>query len=180
MYFILDGRVRLVTRAYGSERTVATLGKGEFFGELSVLTGQHRSNTAVTLTDCQLLPFDRPGLETLIRVNPTTAHQMILTLAVRLQSERREVELLRTTDPAARLAIVLADLATERGTRRGAVTSMEATTDELMDLSGLARLSVEQAIDQLTKGKLMRKHGALITIPGAEALRLYAANCQAE
>ena len=180
MYFILEGRVRLLTRAHGSERTVAMLGKGEFFGELSVLTGQHRSNTAVTLTDCRLLLFDRQGLETLIHKNPTTAHQMILTLAARLQSARREVELLRTTDPAARLAIILADLATERGTSRGAVTSMEATTDELVNLSGLARSSVEQAIGQLTKGKLMRKHGALITVPGAEALRSFAATCQAE
>jgi hypothetical protein len=64
-----------VCRAYvrgpqGRNVEVRQLREGDFFGEISVLTGQLRSATITTVTPCELLELDRPSLDAIIRAHP--------------------------------------------------------------------------------------------------------------
>ncbi|PCE33725.1 cyclic nucleotide-binding domain-containing protein [Burkholderia ubonensis] len=54
IYLIADGKVELSTRCDEKKVVVATLGRGEFFGESALLAAEPRGNTAKALSFCQL------------------------------------------------------------------------------------------------------------------------------
>ncbi len=59
MFIIQSGRVKISKRIRGVEKTLATLEKGEFFGEMAILNDKPRSASAETLDDCDMLVIDR-------------------------------------------------------------------------------------------------------------------------
>jgi hypothetical protein len=64
MYILTTGRVKaFVKDREGHYRLVKELGEGDFFGEVSVLTGRPRTATITAAADCEVLELDRPTLE---------------------------------------------------------------------------------------------------------------------
>jgi len=59
MFVVATGRIRLTIGKGGHETEVNTLGPGEFFGELSLLSGEPRSATATAMEDSTLLAIGR-------------------------------------------------------------------------------------------------------------------------
>lgn len=59
MFVVASGRIRLTIGKGGHETEVNTLGPGEFFGELSLLSGEPRSATATAVEDSALLAIGR-------------------------------------------------------------------------------------------------------------------------
>lgn len=84
LYVIKAGRVALLLEAEGA-RPLATLGEGDFFGEMSLLTGQHRTASAVAATDCELLVIDRRHLAPLLEAHPEFMRLISQTIATRRQ-----------------------------------------------------------------------------------------------
>ncbi|SIT41210.1 cAMP-binding protein [Paraburkholderia piptadeniae] len=75
MYVIADGKVEISTQCEDKKVIVATLGKGEFFGEAALLPAEPRGNTAKALTFCQLTVVNaRVVEEELERVSPLLRH----------------------------------------------------------------------------------------------------------
>lgn len=54
VYLIADGRIELSTRCEEKKVIVATLSRGDFFGESALLASEPRGHTAKALTFCQL------------------------------------------------------------------------------------------------------------------------------
>lgn len=70
IYVILNGRVRVFTRDYkGDEEELAILEKGQFFGEMSFLTGKSRSAYVSALDTGMLMELSFTGMRKLIRGN---------------------------------------------------------------------------------------------------------------
>lgn len=71
LYLIAAGTVRVATRGNsGEEIPLATLGQGEFFGEVSLLTGRPRTATVTADTPVELLRLDRATIEGLRARHP--------------------------------------------------------------------------------------------------------------
>ena len=95
MYVIERGKVRICVQATdGHELTLAELGRGDFFGEMALLSdGQRRSANAVVAEEARLAVLSREHfLSFIMRGNPNVALEMLSALANRL---RRTDELLR-------------------------------------------------------------------------------------
>jgi CRP-like cAMP-binding protein len=70
IYVILSGRVRVFTRDYeGNEEELAILEKGQFFGEMSFLTGKSRSAYMSALDTSMLMELSFTSMRKLIRGN---------------------------------------------------------------------------------------------------------------
>ena len=70
IYVILSGRVRVFTRDYeGNEEELAILVKGQFFGEMSLLTGKSRSAYVSALDTSMLMELSFTSMRKLIRGN---------------------------------------------------------------------------------------------------------------
>jgi Cyclic nucleotide-binding domain len=72
MYLIVSGEVKVFTRAAGQSSTVylAKLGEGDFFGEVSVLTGKPRTATITAAQRTELLRLDKEKLDNALATYP--------------------------------------------------------------------------------------------------------------
>ena len=88
MYIVLDGDVSIVKNYGGThEQKLASLGHGDFFGEIALLDESPRTATAVSVGDTKILGFYRTDLYELVERRPKLAIKIIVNLA-RVVSER--------------------------------------------------------------------------------------------
>ena len=82
MYVIQEGNVGIdKTEPDGKLKRLASLSKGEFFGELALLDESPRSATATALEDTQILGLFRPDLLELIERKPRLGNKLLFELA---------------------------------------------------------------------------------------------------
>ena len=83
LYIIVAGQADVRIGNGTGARTVATLGPGQFFGEMALLTGEVRSATVVAATDLQCYRIDKHGFEAMLRARPALADAVADILADR-------------------------------------------------------------------------------------------------
>lgn len=85
MYIILEGRVSIILQSGEEQFVVATMEKGDFFGEISLFTDHPRSATVRSLGDVKLAYIDNvTQLKAFLIKNPAFAAKMVQILAQRL------------------------------------------------------------------------------------------------
>ncbi len=84
-FVILEGEVAISID--GEER--ARLGKGDFFGEMSVLLGEPPIADVVALRQLRLLHLGGPELEDFLLQHPQVMYRMLRTIALRLRDASR-------------------------------------------------------------------------------------------
>ncbi|MDQ3198532.1 MAG: DUF1003 domain-containing protein [Verrucomicrobiota bacterium] len=93
MYLVEEGRVRIsVKDTDGHDTTLAEMGAGDFFGEMSLLDGHARSADATASVECRLAVLPRADFRSFLRKNPDIALGILTALTHRL---RRTDDLLR-------------------------------------------------------------------------------------
>jgi hypothetical protein len=70
MYLIASGEVKVYTRGTSGTLYLANLGEGDFFGEVSVLTGKPRTATITASQRTELLRLDRDKLDAVLADYP--------------------------------------------------------------------------------------------------------------
>src|SRR5579863_8459147 len=103
MYVIQSGLVQILKRVGADERPLATLGRGEFLGEMAILNGKPRTATAVVLEDAKCLVIDAATLEQMISSNTEIALRLVKKLARRIDSADEMIQILLNPDPKARV-----------------------------------------------------------------------------
>ncbi len=87
MYVVRAGRVNVVRDTpAGDVVTLATLGPGEFFGELSIFDSETRSATVVAVEDTELLTLGRVDIVRSVSHNPELALSLLKSLSARLRA----------------------------------------------------------------------------------------------
>ena len=107
LYVIRSGRVQIRRRFGDERRVIATLGPGEFFGEMSVVSGRPRSATAEVVEDATFLKIRAEKLEALIAKHPEIAIRLIRKLADRIEVSNRMFEALLHDDPSEKVIVAL-------------------------------------------------------------------------
>jgi CRP/FNR family cyclic AMP-dependent transcriptional regulator len=107
MYVIQSGLVRVVKKVGGEYRSLATLGRGEFIGEMAILNGRPRTATALVLEDARCLVIDAATLEQMIASNTEITLRLVKKLARRLDSADEMIQMLLSPDPQARVLLAL-------------------------------------------------------------------------
>jgi CRP/FNR family cyclic AMP-dependent transcriptional regulator len=107
MFVIQSGLVRIVKRVGGEYRSLATLGRGEFLGEMAILNGRPRTATAHVLEDAKCLVIDAATLEQMIANSTEIAMRLVKKLARRLDSADEMIQMLLNPDPQARVLLAL-------------------------------------------------------------------------
>ncbi|HDQ13462.1 MAG TPA: Crp/Fnr family transcriptional regulator [Sediminispirochaeta sp.] len=115
MYIIQEGCVRITKNIDGREHTLAVLGKGEFFGEMAIVTQATRTATATAASTVRLLRFDRPGFLSMIEKNARIALNVIDKLCRRLQHANMQIQHLVRGNQRGLIALNLYYYFTEKG-----------------------------------------------------------------
>src|SRR5437667_4005984 len=83
MFVLLRGAVNVSVSKNGSTIHVATLGAGDCFGEMSLLTGEPRSATVRADADCYVMEIGKPVMAEVLRAAPECLVQLSELLAQR-------------------------------------------------------------------------------------------------
>lgn len=81
-FVIVEGRAEATLRG----QHLATLGPGDFFGEMSLLEVAPRAATVVAETDLSLLVLEPRGFASLLAVAPTVGMKMMRSMSQRLRA----------------------------------------------------------------------------------------------
>jgi CRP-like cAMP-binding protein len=155
MYVVQQGKVHVSKRVGDVEKILATLGPGEFLGEMSILNNKPRSATATCATACKLLVIDAKTFEAMIRGNAEIAIRMIKKLADRLAETNEQVENLLMTDAASRVVHYLAVTA-ERAPKAGlAGHRLELRPADLAPRVGVKPEQAADVLQKLVKSKIV-------------------------
>jgi uncharacterized membrane protein len=86
MYLIESGRIRIsITDADQKQIVLAELARGDFFGEMAIIDGKHRSADANVIEDGRLAVLSRERFLRLINDNPIVALEMLSATFSRLR-----------------------------------------------------------------------------------------------
>ncbi|MCR4291022.1 MAG: cyclic nucleotide-binding domain-containing protein, partial [Candidatus Scalindua sp.] len=104
MYIIDSGRVNIIKKVGDTDMTLTTLDEGDFFGEMSLITGNKRIASAIAQTNCKLHTMDKETFEFNLSKDITFMRNILETLAHRL--EETDINLKRHIQRSARLSKV--------------------------------------------------------------------------
>jgi len=173
LYIVLSGKVKVGRRAAdGRENMLSVMGPSDMFGELSVFDPGPRTATATVLTDARLASLDQASLRPWIRDRPEIAEQLLRVLARRLRRTNDALADLIFTDVPGRVAKALLDLATRFGRQveDGVLVAHELTQEELAQLVGASRETVNKALADFAGRGWLRLEARAVTILDVDRL----------
>jgi CRP-like cAMP-binding protein len=96
MFIIQKGKVQVRKKVGTTEKVLAELSDGEFFGEMALLMGMDRSATVEVIEDSKILVVSPNTFESLLKGNIEIALKMLKKMASRLRAldERLETAIL--------------------------------------------------------------------------------------
>jgi CRP-like cAMP-binding protein len=89
MFILHEGKVEILKLLSGEQKPLATLEKGDFFGEMAILEDLPRTASARALTHVKLLQINGSTFDQMLRTNPEVAVRMMRKLSRRLRETDR-------------------------------------------------------------------------------------------
>jgi CRP/FNR family transcriptional regulator/CRP/FNR family cyclic AMP-dependent transcriptional regulator len=162
-FLLAEGSVKVVLTAEdGREAILATLGEGDFFGEMSLLDGEPRSATVRSVGRSRLLVIHREDFLKSLRKHPDLAQALLVEMSHRLRRSNRQVSSLALMRVCGRVASTLSKLMEERGVRTRTqegksivIVRDRPTHQTIADMSGTTRETVTRVF------KLLESKGAI-------------------
>ncbi len=174
VYVIVDGKVKL-GRASGDgrENLLAILGPGEMFGELSLFDPGPRNATATAVADTTLIGLGSEDLGSWLDGRPDVSRQLLRALARRLRRTNEALADLVFSDVPGRVAKALLDLSERFGrpTEDGLRVAHDLTQEELAQLVGASRETVNKALADFAARGWLRLEARAVVLLDIERLR---------
>lgn len=174
LYVLLSGKVKLGrTSTDGRENLVAILGPGEMFGELSVFDPGPRNATATAVAETQLIGLGNDALQQFLLSRPAVAQSLLAALAKRLRRTNDSLADLVFTDVPGRVAKALLELSERFGqpTEEGLLVAHDLTQEELAQLVGASRETVNKALADFAIRGWLRLEARAVMLIDVERLR---------
>lgn len=166
LYVIRAGKVRVVKEAHGRQRVVATLGPGDFFGEMAVVTGRPRSATVEVVEEAELLKVPADKLQEMVLDAGEVAIRLIQHLAERLENANRFIDVLLEDDVSARLILEIQDMLQSAG----GSSAPDITDKDLALKLGIQEDDVRRALRRFTRVGVVELSGGFVLVKDQERL----------
>ncbi len=174
VFIIERGSVRIyLPSAQGADLTLAMLGPGHFFGDLSLLDGRPRSASAAASAETMAITLERADFLALLRARPDAAASVLAVVAHRLRDANEMASDLAFLDVPGRLAKKLLELGTAHGLPRadGVFLNTAITQEELANMIGVTRETVNRNLSLFRRLGLIKMDGRRFVLRDPEALR---------
>jgi CRP/FNR family transcriptional regulator, cyclic AMP receptor protein len=176
LFAISRGRLKVVARSPdGRDTVLGIMAEGEVFGEVALIDGGTRSATVSAVESCDLLVLEREHFLALLETSPRIAIKLLSVLAKRLRRLSQRSEDAAFLDVPSRLARSLLDLASRFGERRAhssdILISLKLSQQELGDLIGATRESINKHLNDWTRQGFLRLDAGRMIIADIERVR---------
>lgn len=171
VFLIESGRVRIsLPGSEGREVTLAHLGPGDCFGEMSMLDGEPRSATVTAVEDTVVLEGTRDDFMRSLQASPRIAMSLLVMMSRRLRAANEIIESLSFLDVQGRVARFLLDAAAKHGTQtpEGIVVPLPYTRLEMANIVSTSRETLTRVLknfERLNYIKLLRRKAVILNEP---------------
>ena len=159
LFVIIRGRVKISHLSPdGAEAILAILGRGDFFGELSVIDGLGRSATVTSIDDVELMMLRRSDFMEIMERVPKIAITLLKELAGRIRKSDSHIRSLSLLDARGRVAATLIRLAEDIGkVKEGRVVIEELPLQrDLASIAGTSRETISRVVKKFEEEGLCR------------------------
>ena len=173
LYIVLSGKLKIGRRAGdGRQNLIAVMGPSDMLGELSLFDPGPRTATATAVTATTLSGLGNDALDPLLSQRPEVAGRLLAALARRLRRTNEAMADLIFSDVPGRVAKALLDLASRFGveTEDGLRVTHDLTQEELAQLVGASRETVNKALADFASRGFLRLDGRAVVILDLERL----------
>ncbi len=174
LYVIGAGKVKLGhTAPDGREHLLAILGPGEILGEVSLYDPGPRTATATALAKTTVVELQHTDLLRVLDARPEISQHLLRSLAIRLRRTNNKVSDLIFSDVPGRVARALLDLGARFGqqTERGLRVTHDLTQEELAQLVGATRETVNKALAEFSSRGWLQLDGRSVVLLDIPKLR---------
>ncbi len=174
IYLLKRGVVKISTLDdEGREIILALLRVGEVFGEEAALDDAPRDHMAEAYEDALVCIVTKQDFLDMLRSHPALAFKVTKLIGFRLKTFRSRVENLLFKGAPARLAATLLELARDHGVpdAQGILLPLKLSQQDLANLIGVTRESVNLALSDFRKKQLIAVEGRAIRLLRPEGLQ---------
>ena len=162
LYVVLDGQVKLVhTAEDGREVILATRGKGDFFGELSLIDDQPLSAHVIAMQDSHLLVLRRDDFRRCLNDMPGISVGLLRALCQRLRRADSMIGGLVLLDVKGRVARLIIEMAAQND---GENVPKGITHQTIAQMIGASRETVSRTLREMANQGLIVVTGRRIAI----------------
>ena len=174
-FLLQEGRVRLLKKVRGVERSLVVLRAGDLFGETALLPGGARSSTAIALAAGSVLVLEPSTFHHLLETDADVAAKLVQQLVRRLRDAEERIEIMMLRDAQSKIVsavIKSAQQALANGTTRAdgtvriALSPMELSSRVGVDVEG-----VKRGVQRLRDAQYVRIIDEQLEILDLDALR---------
>jgi CRP/FNR family transcriptional regulator, cyclic AMP receptor protein len=154
LYLVLSGSISIIlTSPDGRELVINEVRPGDFFGEISIITKQPHSASAITREKSELIMIPAVPFLELLDCQPLAVRRLLESTAQRLYASSSRESALAFLDAAGRIVRILLQLDQENAEKGYMILSQE----ELAQRTGLTRQTVAKILGR------WRRAGWLLT-----------------
>jgi len=171
VFLVESGQVRIsLPGSEHREVTLAHLGPGDCFGEMSMLDGEPRSATVTAVEETTVLEGTRDDFMRSLEASPRIAMSLLIMMSQRLRAANDIIESLSFLDVQGRVARFLLDLAAKSGTEapEGVVIPLPYTRQEMANIVSTSRETLTRVLknfERLKYIKLLRRKATILNEP---------------
>lgn len=170
--FILSGRVKVVIMSKdGREVNLITLGRNEFFGEMSLIDGLPRSATVIAVEDTTIIFLKRNDFLEKLKQHPDMMLTLMKEMSKRIRRADERISSLSVLSVYGRVARVLLEIAKESGKKTpvGYVVENRPTQSEIANMAGTTRETVTRIMNDLMRRGYISMEGKDLIIYGKDS-----------
>lgn len=170
LYFIEEGRVKIIKQSRNSDMLLAVLGEGEIFGELALITNSPRSATAVSFGGARLKPVDMELFKEIVIESPAVTRKIITSISHRLWFNHVRLGQMSYRKPVTRLFAFLETKLMEDGVslKRRMPHQFQFGLDELISMNELSQDKNMDEINELVGCRYLSFNFGTITVTNPE------------
>lgn len=175
MYVILSGSTKVYTETQdGTPKILNTLGKGEIFGEYSLIDGHPRSATIETLEPTEMLSISHKDFRQFVTNSPDVLWKVLESLTERMRRGNEEQLAIAFRDVPYRLLRTLSRLVDKHGetTAEGTRIKVKLTPEALSGMVTAQADRVSRILHRFNAEGLIRStDDGTVIIPDVTALK---------
>jgi CRP-like cAMP-binding protein len=156
MYVVTSGKVSVTRRLGDAEIVLATIGAGEFFGEMALLEQLPRTATATVAERAELLEIDEETFNAMLHDNSELAQRMLRRLSARLRDTDRRFQNALIENGVGRMLEVLRGLLRHGQPDEGHWLVVRPTFD-IFAYAGIANTQRESVERRLERARLIER-----------------------
>lgn len=167
LFILKSGTVKISVMDHEAHEVILKLlYPGDFFGEMALLDGYHRSATVTAVENSEALVLQRESFLGILRKQPELILNMLLAVCRRLRQTDDKIRSLVFADAYGKVAETLLRLSSEKGERgkEGISIRIPFSSKELANLVGITRQTLSRVLREYQRAGVLRITGRQILI----------------